>query len=290
MEATRPDGTTVIIPAYDEEQGIGATLEELATVAPDLPQPVEVIVVDDGSSDRTAEIAAEHGCRVIRNPANAGYGASLKIGVRAASHERIAITDADGTYPAGELPAMFRDLERFDLVVGARTGPRYRRRAFLSPMRNVFLLLTNFVVGTWIPDPNSGLRVFRRSTALALLHALPRAFSFTTTMTLLMTLQGRFIRFHPVDYRARLGRRKIRPVRDTLRMAQTLAEVILRFNPLKLFLLLGLIPFLLGPIAWFASPAGGIDWIVASVFWAAAFVIWGLGFLAAVPGKQQDAG
>ena len=289
MEATRPDGTTIIIPAYDEEEGIGATLDELAGVAPELPQPVEVIVVDDGSRDGTAAVAAERGCRVIRNPANAGYGASLKIGVRAASYERIGITDADGTYPATELPEMFRELERFDLVVGARTGPRYRRRAFLSPMRNVFLLLTNFVVGTWIPDPNSGLRVFRRGTALTLLHALPRAFSFTTTMTLLMTLQGRFIRFHPVDYRARLGRRKIRPVRDTLRMAQTLAEVILRFNPLKLFLLLGMIPFLLAPVAWFAAPEG-IDWIAGAIFMASAFVIWGLGFLAAVPGRDEDMG
>ncbi|MFH1529746.1 MAG: glycosyltransferase family 2 protein [Pseudomonadota bacterium] len=289
MESTRPDGTTVVIPALNEEEGLGATLEELAAVAPDLPQPVEVIIVDDGSRDRTAEIAAEHGCRVIRHPANAGYGASLKTGIRAASYERIAITDADGTYPVTALPAMFEELERFDLVVGARTGPRYRRRAFLSPMRNVFLLLTNFVVGTWIPDPNSGLRVFRRSTALALLHALPRAFSFTTTMTLLMTLQGRFIHFHPVDYRARLGRRKIRPVRDTLRMAQTLAEVILRFNPLKLFLLLGLLPFLLAPLVWLAAPPGA-DWIAGAIFVGAAFVIWGLGFLAAVPGREQDAG
>ena len=289
MDAIRPDGTTVIIPALDEEAGMAATLEELATVAHDLPQPVEVIVVDDGSTDRTAEIAKEHGCTVIQHPANAGYGASLKTGIRAASYERIAITDADGTYPAGELPSMFQELERFDLVVGARTGPRYRRRAFLSPMRNVFLLLTNFVVGTWIPDPNSGLRVFRRSTALGLLHALPRAFSFTTTMTLLMTLQGRFIHFHPVDYRARLGRRKIRPVRDTLRVTQTLVEVILRYNPLKLFLLLGMLPFLLAPITWALAPPG-VDWMVGAVFAAAAFVVWGLGLLAAISGRGEDPG
>ena len=226
---------------------------------------------------------------MIRHPANAGYGASLKTGIHAASHERIAITDADGTYPARELPGMFQELERFDMVVGARTGPRYRRRAFLSPMRNVFLLLTNFVVGTWIPDPNSGLRVFRRSTALDLLHALPRAFSFTTTMTLLMTLQGRFIRFHPVDYRARLGKRKIRPVRDTLRVTQTLVEVILRYNPLKLFLLLGLIPFLMAPVAWWLAP-DGIDWVVGAVFLGAAFIVWGQGLMAAVSGRGENTG
>jgi len=289
MDATRPDGTTVIIPALDEEEGLAATLDDLAAVAPDLAQPVEVVVVDDGSRDRTAEVAAERGCRVISHPANAGYGASLKTGIRAASYERIAIIDADGTYPAEELPGMFRQLERFDLVVGARTGPRYRRRAFLSPVRNLFLLLTNFVVGTWIPDPNSGLRVFRRATAMGLLHALPRAFSFTTTMTLLMTLQGRFIHFHPVEYRARLGRRKIRPVRDSLRMAQTLVEVILRYNPLKMFLLLGLLPFLLAPLAWWMAPAG-VDWIVGALLFTGALVIWGQGFIAAVSVRGEDRG
>lgn len=284
---TRPDGTTIVIPALNEEEGIGATLDSLSAIAADLPQPVEVIVVDDGSVDRTAEIAAAQGCRVIRHPANAGYGASLKTGIRAASHERIAITDADGTYPVEELPEMFRELERFDLVIGARTGPRYRRRAFLSPMRTVFLLLTNFVVGTWIPDPNSGLRVFRRSTALALLYALPRAFSFTTTMTLLMTLQGRFIHFHPVAYHARLGRRKIRPVRDSLRMAQTLVEAMLRFNPLKVFLLLGLVPLLLAPLAAWLAPAG-IGWIVGTVLVGVAIIVWGQGFLAAMSGRGEE--
>lgn len=287
MESRLPNGTSVIIPALDEEAGIGATLDALEAVTPALPQPVEVVVVDDGSQDSTASIAEERGCRVIRHPTNIGYGAALKTGIRAASFEGIAITDADGTYPLEELPEMFRKLERFDLVVGARTGPRYRRRAFLSPMRTAFLLLTNFAVGSWIPDPNSGLRVFRRSTAMALLSALPRAFSFTTTMTLLMTLQGRFIHFHPVDYGARLGRRKIRPVRDSLRMAQTLVEVILRYNPLKVFLLLGLLPLLLVPlVAWLAPQ--GVDWIAGAVLVGAMFVIWGQGLLAFASGRGGD--
>ncbi len=289
MDSKSPQGTSVIIPALDEEDGIGTTLDELEAVAPALPQPVEVIVVDDGSRDRTAAVAEERGCRVIRHPVNIGYGASLKTGIRAARFEGIAITDADGTYPLEELPEMFRKLERFDLVVGARTGPRYRRRAFFSPMRTVFLLLTNFAVGSWIPDPNSGLRVFRRSTAMALLHALPRAFSFTTTMTLLMTLQGRFIDFHPVDYRARLGKRKIRPVRDSLRMAQTLVEVILRYNPLKVFLLLGFMPLLLAPFAVWLVPQGE-DWIAGTVLVVAAFVIWGQGLLAFASGRGGDTG
>lgn len=289
MESRLQSGTSVIIPALNEEMGIGATLDALAEVTPALPQPVEVVVVDDGSQDGTAAIAEERGCRVIRHPTNIGYGAALKTGIRAASFEGIAITDADGTYPLEELPEMFRLLERFDLVVGARTGPRYRQRAFLSPMRTAFLLLTNFAVGAWIPDPNSGLRVFRRSMAMALLDGLPRAFSFTTTMTLRMTLQGRFIRFHPVDYRARLGPRKIRPVRDSLRMAQTLVEVILRYNPLKIFLLLGLLPLILVPfVAWLAPQ--GVDWIAGTVLLGATLIIWGQGLLAFASGRGGDTG
>lgn len=276
---TREAGLSIIIPAFNEEEGLPGTLDSLLEVATSLSMDWEILVVDDGSTDRTAEIAAAKGARVIRHPLNAGYGASLKHGIRAARYDVIAMIDADGTYPADHLPAMLEKLHDVDLVVGARTGALYRRRALLSPVRTLFLLLTNFVTGTWIPDPNSGFRVFRRETAMELLEALPRAFSFTTTMTLLMTLQGSFIRFHPVPYLRRHGKRKIRAIRDTLRMFQTLTEVILQHNPLKLFLLVGLLPILLAPLAaLLAAPSLGLP--VATILFSAGLVIFGQGLLA----------
>lgn len=238
-------GVTVVIPARDEERGITVTLEALREVEPQLGMPLEILVIDDGSTDATRQIAESAGARVISHPQSGGYGRSLKTGIENARHELIAITDADGTYPIEELPTLLDRAAHFDMVVGARTGPRYRQ-ALRSPAHAAFLLLTNFVTGTWIPDPNSGLRVFRRSQVLPLLDRLPNGFSFTTTITLVLTLEGKFVGFHPIAYRARIGRSKVRYVRDAVRAAQGMLEVILRHNPLKAFLALSLLPFLAG--------------------------------------------
>lgn len=233
-------GLSVVIPALDEERGIGPTLELLQEALGELDTDWEIVVVDDGSRDSTAELARDAGARVVSHPQPGGYGRALKTGIVAARYETIAITDADGTYPVGEIPAMVAMLDGYDMIVGARVGVHFRRRiSLLSPLRTSFILLASFVTGTWIPDPNSGLRIFRRSQVLPLLPELPRAFSFTTTLTLIMTLAGCFVRYHPVPYARRIGRSKIRLVRDTLRAAQTILEVTLVHNPLKVFLLLG---------------------------------------------------
>lgn len=236
-------GVTVVIPARNEEQGLAVTLAALRAIEPQLGQPLEILVVDDGSTDATREIAEKSGVRVCSHPRSGGYGRSLKTGINNASHELIAITDADGTYPLEDLPILLEHAHRFDMVVGARTGPHFRR-LLLSPAYTIFLLLTNFVTGTWIPDPNSGLRVFRRSQVLPLLDRLPNGFSFTTTITLVLTLEGKFVHFHPITYGERIGHSKVRVVRDGLRAAQGMLEVILRHNPLKAFLALALVPFL----------------------------------------------
>lgn len=238
--AANPPGLSVVIPALNEEGGIGATLDAVLAVTARLDMPTEVIVVNDGSADRTAEIAADKGVVVIHHPIRSGYGHSLKTGIRAARYETIAITDADGTYPIEDIPDLVASAERFDLVIGSRTGPHYRKHLWSSPMRTTFLLLTNFVTGEWINDPNSGLRVFHRRDMLPILDRLPSAFSFTTTQTLIMTLEHKFVLHRPIDYRARIGRSKVRPLRDALRVGQTLVEMMLRYNPLKLFLLLAL--------------------------------------------------
>ncbi|PYN96847.1 MAG: hypothetical protein DMD91_19850 [Candidatus Rokuibacteriota bacterium] len=114
------DGVSFVIPAYDEEAGIGSVLTDLERVIKTEGLDAEVLVVDDGSRDATAAVAASHGARVI--PMNVGYGAALKRGIEAARHSRLVITDADGSYPLEVVGRLVRDLERFDLVIARRTG------------------------------------------------------------------------------------------------------------------------------------------------------------------------
>ncbi len=273
-------GVSVIIPALDEERGLATTLSTLSAVAATLDRPCEIIVVDDGSKDDTRGVAEAAGARVVVHPRTGGYGRSLKSGLREASHELIAITDADGTYPLEELPALLALAERFDMVVGARTGPRYQRSVWLSPVRTAFLLLTSFVTGTWIPDPNSGFRVFRRSQVLPLVDRLPNGFSFTTTTTVILMLDGRFIHFHPIAYAKRIGRSKVRFVRDALRASQGLAEVILAYNPLKLFMVVAALPFAIGA-ACALLPLGTTGRVLgAAMGLVATILVFALGMLA----------
>lgn len=279
-------GLTVVIPALDEARSIAETVVEVRRAFDGREIELEILVVDDGSTDETAARAAATGARVVLHPHRSGYGRSLKTGISAAAHDTIAICDGDGTYPVEELPIMLDLLTEHDLVIGARTGPEYHGTFLRSPFRGVFLLLSSFVAGQWIPDPNSGLRVFRRADVVPLFFDLPRGFSFTTTQTLIMTLAGAFIHYREVDYRARVGRSKIRVFRHSLQIAQGLTEVVLRHNPLKLFLLLGLVPTVGAAVA-FAFAAGGgprsdAQLLLGAIWSAAAIVTFGLGMLAAV--------
>ena len=270
-------GISVVIPALNEEDGVGQTIAAVRSAVAGMGRPVEIVIVDDGSRDRTRQVALDAGARVISHPQPSGYGKALRTGITAAAYDTIVISDADGTYPVEEIPRLVGLLDRYDMVVGARTGPLYIRKALLSPMRSTFLLLTNFVTGTWIPDPNSGLRTFRRSDVAPLLGRLPRGFSFTTTMTLLMTLAGKFIHYQPIAYRKRIGRSKVRIVRDALRVGQTLVEVVLCSNPLKLFLLLSLPPAVAGVVALALG-----SWAIGAVCLCSAAVIFALGMLSVV--------
>jgi len=117
-------GVSVVIPAYNEEAGVGPQVKSVRGGLQSHGIPHEIIVVDDGSEDRTAEEAVRAGARVLRHLNNRGYGASLKTGIMAATYEAIAITDADGTYPSDQIPVLLKQLESADMVVGARTGKK----------------------------------------------------------------------------------------------------------------------------------------------------------------------
>lgn len=231
---------SVVIPAFNEERAVRATVENVRAVLAKIDAGnAEVIVVDDGSSDRTAEEAESAGARVIRKPQNIGYGHSLKIGITAAKNDVIVITDADGTYPAESIPDLLTQYRKgFDMVVGSRTGKFYRESWLKAPLRRILQTLVEFTAGRAIPDVNSGLRVFSRKTIMPFFDHLSDAFSFTTSATLAYMLRRKYVEYVPIPYNQRIGNTKVRLFRDSLRTLQYITQAILFYNPLKIFLVL----------------------------------------------------
>ncbi len=229
--------TSIIIPAYNEEQAIAETVQACQKELPKTGQPYETLVVDDGSSDKTAEIAEAAGARVIRHLNNLGYGRSLKDGIKAATYDTIVITDADGTYPIDQIPSLVQLYhEGFDMVVGARQGKNYSESINKGALRFVLKHLVQFTAGRKIPDINSGLRIFSRREAVPFFSYLGDAFSFTTSITLAYMMTGKFIKYLPINYERRTGRTKVHLFKDSLRTLQCIVEAILFFNPMKIFL------------------------------------------------------
>lgn len=231
-------GLSVIIPAFDEEDGIADSITELASKIDATGWPYEILVIDDGSHDQTAARAREAGATVIQHEANRGYGAALKTGIRRAKHPVICITDADGTYPADRLTELAKPVaaRQVDMAVGSRAGEDVHIPLIRRPAKWAIGQLANLVAGTAIPDLNSGFRVFRRDIAMRFFTLLPDGFSFTSTITLAMMSNGFSVSYIPIDYRERRGRSKIRPIRDTLNFATLVLRTTLYFAPLKVFL------------------------------------------------------
>jgi glycosyltransferase involved in cell wall biosynthesis len=244
-------GVSIVIPAYNEEKGIGPVLQALLQTMAASGLVWEVIVVDDGSVDETAVTAEAEAVTVIRHPTNQGYGAALKTGIRQAQYDLICITDADGTYPNDRIPDLVAELRngRYDMVIGARTGEDVSIPLLRRPPKWILRKLANFVASSPIPDLNSGLRVFRREVIQRFFGLLPNKFSFTTTITLAMLTNQYLVRFLPINYYARIGRSKIRPIHDTINFVQLVLRIALYFAPLKIFLPLSLMLFVTG-VAW----------------------------------------
>lgn len=233
---------SVVIPAYNEGQSVADTLTELGAMLAQHGIEAEIIIVDDGSHDNTAELALKAGARVLRHHSNRGYGASLKTGILAASHDIIAMTDADGTYPFRYIPEMLEKLADADMVVGARVGENVHIPLVRRPAKWVLNQLANYVAGQSIPDINSGLRVFRKDTVIHYFPILPNKFSWTTTITLALLCDDYAITYLPIDYRQRTGKSKIVPW-DAGTFTVLILRMAILFRPLRVFLPLVFICF-----------------------------------------------
>lgn len=231
---------SVVIPAYNEQGAITEAITRLRSVLERAEiTPFEIIVVDDGSSDRTGGLAIEAGARAVRHPHNIGYGRSIMDGIRAASHDMIVITDADGTYEVEKIPdlvAKYR--EGFDMVVAARTGKHYNESPLKYLLRLILKAIVEYVAGRSIPDINSGLRVFSKTTSMKFFHRLCDRFSFTTSLTLAYMMNGQFVDYIESKYHERIGKSKVRLLKDSVSTFQYILEAVTYYNPLKIFTLL----------------------------------------------------
>jgi glycosyltransferase involved in cell wall biosynthesis len=235
--ATRPPrAVSVVIPAFDEEGAIEVSIDQARSAMQGAGVEFEIIVVDDGSRDRTAELAAGKGARVVSHGRNRGYGAALKTGIGRARYDWIAITDADGTYPIHTLTDLVKHCGEHDMVVGARTGERLAVPLLRRPAKWFVNKLANYLSGYRIPDLNSGLRVFRREIAERFAHLFPDGFSFTTTITVAALSSGYQVRFVPIDYFRRIGKSSISPLRDFFGFALLVVRLVTYFKPLNVFL------------------------------------------------------
>lgn len=240
----RETGVSVVVPVYNEERAVRAEVERILAVLNGLDCPSELIVVDDGSVDATADQLADMGKQVVvlRHEVNRGYGAALKTGIRQAQYPIVAITDADGTYPFEELPRLLQRMEGVAMVVGARTGAKVHIPLVRRPAKWVLNRLANYLSDTAIPDLNSGFRLFRKEIAQQYFHILPNRFSFTSTITLAMIADGYSVRYESIDYHKREGSSKIKPS-DAVGFFILILRTVTYFNPLRTFVPLFLLFF-----------------------------------------------
>ena len=276
---------SLIIPCFNEALAVKKTLDEIFDVFGDKTD-FEIIAVDDGSSDETLAILQEIASqtpvlRLFQNKANKGYGASLKRGISEAQSEIIVITDADGTYPASSIPQLLNELKNCDMAVGARIGSKVEVPLIRRPAKWLLLLYARWMARADIKDLNSGLRCFRRKDAIRFFPLLPDGFSFTSTITLSMHVNGMRVSYLPINYRKRLGKSSIRPIRDTLAFFTLVLRTTMYFRPLQVF---GTLSALLIASAISVGVAGKIYFgevpdVAASSLFSTGLIFLGLGLV-----------
>ena len=233
--------TSVIIPAFNEAESIAPVVSALAAAA----VWHQVIVVDDGSTDGTADRARSAGALVVRHPYNKGNGAAVKSGIRQATGDYVLIIDADGQHPPSDALRLLERLGDYDLVIGARssaTQATHSRRAGNSLLN----WLAGYLTDRRIPDLTSGFRAARRAHFREFLHLVPNGFSTPTTTTLAFLKAGYSVDFVPIEARQRAGRSKIRFARDGAKFFLILLKIVTIFSPLRIFVPVSAMTFLAG--------------------------------------------
>ncbi|MDT8407206.1 MAG: glycosyltransferase family 2 protein [Methylococcales bacterium] len=233
---------SIVIPAKNEADNLRKLLPKLQTVLPD----AEILVVNDGSSDATAQRAAAAGVRVVSHPYSQGNGAAIKSGARHACGDILVFMDADGQHNPADIPRLLVPLTQgYDMVVGARQAHTHASmpRRFANGFYN---RLASAMTGFRIEDLTSGFRAVHADKFRKFLYLLPNGFSYPTTSTMAFFRSGFPVAYVPIDAGKRDGKSHIKLIRDGIRFFIIILKIGALFSPMRLFLPMSLVIFLIG--------------------------------------------
>jgi len=227
---------TVLLFCHNEEEALPKVIGDIRAALQGGRYAYEILVVDDGSTDRSASIAQDLSCRVLRHGLRRGAGAACKTGIRSAQGAIIAMLDADGTYTAADIPKMLDYFPDFDQVNGARTSEQGTMRLLRMPAKWLVRMFASLLVRQRIPDLQTGLKASKRDVMLPYLGLIPDRFSYATLMTIIFLCAGKPVKFIPTEYHERIGRSKFHPIRDTFCVVMNICRLIWYFDPLRILI------------------------------------------------------
>lgn len=222
---------TVLLPAYNEEGAIGDAIAKIRALYPDF----EILVVDDGSTDKTMEVAMAAGANVWPHPYNIGNGAAIKTGLRCAQGEWVVMMDADGQHQAEDIAKLLEHKEQYDMVVGARSK-RSETDVHRDLANWVYNKFASYVTKFRVEDLTSGFRLVRLSTAKQFIYLLPNTFSYPSTLTMGYLRSGFSVKYVPIRTKARTGKSKIKLFKDGTRFFLIITKIATLFSPFRVFM------------------------------------------------------
>jgi len=233
---------SIVIPVFNEAETLAEMLSRIRALH--LPRS-EVIVVDDGSTDHSADVAMTEGANVIRHPYNIGNGAAIKSGIRAARGRLLVLIDGDGQHQPQDITKLLAESNNYHMVVGARAkGSKLRFHRYAANV--LYNLLASYVTRFKVKDLTSGFRVLSRLDALRFINLLPNTFSYPTTLTLAFLRSGLTVKYIPIQTLYRAGQSKISLVADGIRFLLIITKIATLFSPFRVFLPVSIFFFLGG--------------------------------------------
>ncbi|MDK8463823.1 glycosyltransferase family 2 protein [Marinobacter sp. SS13-12] len=236
------ENVTIVIPAKNEVESLKVLLPKIRQLHYD----IEIIVVNDGSTDETSRVCSEASVTEIIHPYSKGNGAAIKTGARAASGDIILFMDGDGQHSPDDISRLIDKVESgFDLVVGARqTGSQ--ASVGRSMANRFYNRLSSYMTGQKVEDLTSGFRAVRKDMFLQFLNLLPNGFSYPTTSTMAFFRAGYTVGYVPIDASQRVGQSHIKPFRDGIRFLLIIFKIGTLYSPLKIFVPMAVAVFGLG--------------------------------------------